>query len=121
MAEFVKFELPKELADKQLALLEKVAKSGKIRIGSNETTKAVERGQAKLALIAKDVDPKEVVMHLPLLCEEKGIAYSYVDTKKELGEKAGIKVGTAAIAVVDAGETAKDVENLAKKLGELKK
>lgn len=121
MAEFVKFSVPKELQEKQAQLIEKIRKNGKIKIGSNEVTKAIERGNAKLVVIAEDVNPPEVVMHLPILCDEKNIPYSYVATKKELGEKAGIEVGTAAIAILDEGETKKDLEELAKKLNELKK
>ena len=48
-------------------------------------TKAIERGNAKFVVIAEDVNPKEVVMHLPVLCDEKQVPYSYVATKKELG------------------------------------
>lgn len=121
MAGFVKFEVPKELAERQLMVLEKVKKSGKIRVGVNEVTKSVERGEAKFVLIAKDVQPAELVMHLPLLCDEKNIPYSYVDTKKKLGEKAGILVGSAALAVAAEGDAKKEIEELAKKLAELKK
>jgi large subunit ribosomal protein L7Ae len=121
MADFVKFSVPKELQDKQLQLIEKIKKSGKIKIGSNETTKAVERGNAKIIFIAEDVSPPEIVMHLPLLCEEKNIPYSFVPTKKELGEKTGIGVGTASIAVLNEGDTKKELVELAKKLAELKK
>ena len=60
-------------------------------------------------------------MHLPLLCEEKKIPYSYVSTKKELGQKAGIEVGTSSIAVIDEGDNKKELTELAKKLEELKK
>jgi len=121
MAEYVKFEVPAELSGKQASVIEKAAKSGKIRIGSNEVTKAVERGEAKLVVIAGDVEPPEIVMHLPVLCGERKIQYSYMPTKKELGEKAGVKVGTAAIAIVDEGEQKKDFEDLVKKLGEVAK
>lgn len=121
MAEYVKFEVSKELMDKQLQLLETAKKNGKVRIGANEVTKAVERGEAKLVLIAQDVDPKEIVMHLPLLCDEKNIPYSYVATKKDLGNKAGIGVGTTAIAITDYGDSKKDLDELVKKLAALKK
>lgn len=121
MADYANFELPKELSTKQVALLERIKKGGKIKVGSNEVTKAIERGEAKLVVIAKDVDPKEIIMHLPLLCNERNIAYTYIDTKKELGEKAGISVGTAAIAVVDAGEAKKELAEFAKKLEGLRK
>jgi large subunit ribosomal protein L7Ae len=121
MAEFVLFEVPEKLAAEQLSFVEKARKSGKIRVGVNEVTKAIERGSAKLVLIAMDVEPKEIVMHLPLLCSEKNVPFSYAKTRKELGEKAGIGVGTAAVAVADEGEAKKELQEIAKRLAELKK
>jgi len=121
MAGLVQFEVPDKLQAEQLALVEKVSKKGKLRIGVNEVTKAVERGVAKLVLIAEDVSPPEIVMHLPLLCKEKNLAFSYVKTKEELGKKAGIAVGTATIAIVDEGDLKKELAEIAKKLAELRK
>ena len=34
------------------------------------TAKAIEKGNAKLVAVAKDANPPEVVMHIPMLCEE---------------------------------------------------
>ena len=68
---YVKFEVPKELADQVYSVVETARDTGKIRKGTNETTKAVERGQAVLVVIAEDVDPAEIVAHLPPLCDEK--------------------------------------------------
>ena len=121
MGGLVQFEVPEKLQEQQLALLEKVAKKGKMRIGVNEVTKAVERGTAKLVLIAQDVSPIEVVMHLPLICREKSIAFSYVQTKETLGKKAGIAVGTSAVAVVDEGDAKNELADIAKKLTDLGK
>ncbi len=121
MAVSAKFEVPEKLAAEQLSLVEKVKKQGKLRLGVNEVTKAVERGTAKLVLIALDVDPAEIVMHLPELCLEKGIAYSYVAAKKDLGEKAGLNVGTAAIAIVDAKDAGKELGELQEKIGKISK
>ena len=121
MAEYVKFSVPSELKTKQGSLLEKIRKTGKIRIGSNEATKAAERGTAKLVVIAEDVPPPEIVMHLPIVCKEKGIPYSYVATKKDLGGYVGIKVGSAALAVLDEGDTKKDFADFVKKIQEIAK
>ena len=54
-------------------IIEKVKKTGKLEKGTNEVTKAIERGTAKLIVYASDVDPKEIVQHLPVLCKEKKI------------------------------------------------
>ncbi|MEZ0393941.1 MAG: 50S ribosomal protein L7Ae [Desulfurococcaceae archaeon] len=118
---YVKFDVPPELAEKAYELLKKVRESGgKIRKGTNETTKAVERGQAKLVLIAEDVDPPEIVAHLPLLCDERKVPYIYVPSKKKLGEAAGIEVAAAAAAVIEPGGAANILEALVKEVSALR-
>jgi large subunit ribosomal protein L7Ae len=102
--EYVKFNVPKELSDKTLQLVETARNSGKIRRGTNETTKAIEKGQAQLVIIAEDVEPAEIVMHLPALCEEKKVPYIYVPSKSDLGRSAGIDVAAAAVAITEPGE-----------------
>jgi len=97
---YVKFEVPKETVDKSLQFLESSRSKGKIRKGVNEVTKAVERGNAKLVIIASDVQPPEIVMHLPMLCDEKEIPYLYA-SKDEIGAAVGLNVSSAAGCVVE--------------------
>lgn len=84
--------------------IERARTTGKIRKGTNEVTKAIEKGQAKLVVIAQDVTPAEVIMHIPLLCEEKGIKCVKVEKRDELGAAAGLTVPTSAVAIVQEGE-----------------
>ena len=93
------------MADKIYDLVEKAAKTGKVDKGVNEVTKAVERGVAKVVVVAKDVEPKELVQHLPILCEEKKIKFVEVDSKEKLGVSVGINRPAAAVAVIDLGES----------------
>ena len=85
-------------------ILEKAKKTGKIEKGTNEVTKAIERGTAKIVAYAADVEPKEIVLHLPALCNEKGIKCEQVDSKQKLGVAAGISVGCASVAIIDLGD-----------------
>ncbi|MCS7110901.1 MAG: 50S ribosomal protein L7Ae [Ignisphaera sp.] len=118
---YVKFEVPPEISEKAYQALKKARETGgKIRKGTNEVTKGVERGLCKIVLIAEDVDPPEVVAHLPLLCEEKKVPYLYVPSKKRLGEASGIEVAAASACVVEPGEAKADVEELASKFQELR-
>ncbi len=94
----------KDLVEKALQAVESAKATGKIRKGTNEVTKAIERGTAKLVVIARDVSPPEVIMHLPLLAKEKGIPVVEVDKKAELGAAAGLTVGTASVAIVKEGD-----------------
>ena len=93
-------------------IVEKVRKTGKIEKGTNEVTKAIERGTAKLVVYAGDVEPKEIVQHLPLLCKEKNILCKEIDSRQKLGIAVGIKVPTSSIAIIDAGDAQKDIAGL---------
>ena len=121
MAEYVKFSVPEDLKTKQKELLGKIKKTGKVKIGANEATKAAERGTAKLIILAEDVSPPEIVMHLPLICKEKNIPIRFAGTKKALGETVGLSVGTAALAITDEGDTKKDFDDLVKKIQQIAK
>ncbi len=117
----VRFDVPPEIAEKAYEALKKARDSGGVvRKGTNEVTKAVERGQAKIVVIAVDVDPPEVVLHLPYLCEEKKVPYIYVPSKKRLGEAAGIQVAAASAVVIDPGGARDLVEELTKAYQELR-
>ena len=116
-----KFEVPKEVADQTYEAVEIATNTGKVRRGVNEVTKAVEREKAELVIIAADVTPEEIIMHLPILCDEKSISYTYVPTKKELGAASGIPVGTSALVIVEPGDAKDSVAGLKKKVAELKK
>ncbi len=93
-------------------IVEKVAKTGKLDKGINEATKAIERGVAKLVIVATDVNPKELIQHIPILCKEKNIKYAEVDSKQKLGIAAGIGVSCSAIAVIESGDASKDISAL---------
>lgn len=117
---YVKFQLPKDVADKVLQALEMAKNTGKIRKGTNESTKAIEKGIAKLVVIAEDVEPEEIIMHLPTLCDEKNIPYVFVPSKLELGRSVGIDVPSAAVAIVELGEAKDLIKTIIKKADELK-
>lgn len=93
-------------------IVEKAKRTGKVEKGTNEVTKAIERGTAKFVVYAKDVEPKEIIQHLPLLCKEKNIPCTEVDSKQKLGIAVGISVSTSSVAVIQAGEADKDIANL---------
>ena len=111
-AYYVKFETPEDLVSPILEALRVSATSGKVKKGTNEATKAIERGSSKLIVIAEDVEPPEVVAHLPILCEEQGAAYVFVPTKQELGNSLGIEITSAAAAILDAGDAQHIVDQI---------
>ena len=97
------------------SIVERAKKTGKIEKGTNEVTKSIELGTAKLVVYAADVNPKEIVAHIPGLCKAKNIPCTEVDSKQKLGIAAGISVSTASIAIIDAGGAADDIKHLNKK------
>lgn len=117
---YVKFEAPKELIDKALEALETARDTGKIKKGTNEVTKAVERGNTKLVLIGSDVNPPEIVMHIPMLCEEKKIPYLFV-SKADIGDAIGIHVPAAAGCIVEEGNAKDIIPDVVAKIAELRK
>ncbi len=121
MAMYVRFKTPKEVQDLAYDLIEKARDNGKISKGANEATKQVERGQAKLVVMAEDVSPEEILVHMPILCEEKNTPYTYVPSKEELGNAAGLGVSTSAVAIVNPGKEKAGIESIVKKIEALKK
>jgi large subunit ribosomal protein L7Ae len=118
---YVKINVPKEVADAAYEALQLATQTGAVRKGTNETTKAVERSQAKLVVIAEDVDPPEVVAHLPLICDERKIPYVFVPNKQKIGSAIGIDVPAAAACIVESGDAGSLVKEISKRLEEIKK
>ncbi|HEU12504.1 MAG: 50S ribosomal protein L7Ae [Thermoplasmata archaeon] len=119
-ATYMKFEVPKDLQDKILSAVEIAKESGKVKKGTNEVTKAVERMEAKFVVIATDVSPPEVVAHLPYLCDEKNVPYAYAGTKADLGSRIGIK-SAASVAIIEYGKSEEDFKKIIEEVSKLKK
>jgi len=120
MPVYVTYDVPADLQESALEALEVARDTGSVKKGTNETTKAIERGNAKLVVIAEDVQPEEIVMHLPELAEEKDVTFVFVDSQDDVGHAAGLEVGSAAAAIVDAGQAEDDVDDIAAKVEELR-
>lgn len=103
-----------EKIEKTYQAIEIAKSTGKIKKGTNEVTKAIERGTAKLVAVANDITPKEIVMHLPILCKEKGTTYIEVGSKEDLGAAAGLGLGTSSIAITNEGEAKDLIKELSK-------
>jgi ribosomal protein eL8 len=121
MTGFVKFQTPKEVSEKIIEAVTVAKTTGKVAKGVNETTKAVERGICKFVVIAEDVQPPEIMMHIPVICDEKKVPYGYVPSKEDLGKASGIGVPTSSIAIVEEGDAKKLLEDVKGKIEDLKK
>ena len=119
-AYYVKFQVPADLVSPIYEAIRVAQQSGKVKKGTNEVTKAIERGISKLVIIAEDVEPPEVVAHLPILCEEHGIPYGFVPSRQDLGKSLGIDVTSAAAAILDSGDAQHIVDQIVASLSQIK-
>ena len=92
MSAHVSYETPNDVADKIYEMVS-ANKNGKMKKGSNEVTKTAERGTAKFIIMAEDVNPPELLAHIPLICAEKGIPFGYVPSQEFLAKEAGMPGG----------------------------
>jgi len=116
---YVRFEVPKEVAEAAYEALKIASETGKIRKGTNEATKSIERGRARLVLIAENVEPPEIVPHLPLLCDERKAPYVFVPEKQKIGQAVGLMVGSAAASIEEPGDGKELLDEIVSKLKEI--
>ena len=101
-----------------LDLIQSANNNKQLRKGANEVTKTLNRGIAEMVLIAGDADPIEIVMHLPLLCEDKNVPYIFVPSRAALGRSCGVSRPVVACSITkrDNSRLSKNIENLKTKI-----
>ncbi len=92
----------------------KASQMKKIKKGANESTKTLNRGISDLIVIAADVKPLEIVLHLPLLCEDKNVPYVFVESQKLLGRACGVSRPVIAASILS--NTSDELKNTITKL-----
>merc|ERR1712107_403691 len=102
------------LTTKILNLVQQAAHYKQLRKGANEATKTLNRGQAELIVLAADTEPLEILLHLPLLCEDKNVPYVFVPSKKALGRACGVSrsVIAASIITFEGSQLTKQIETM---------
>ncbi|BDA44946.1 NHP2-like protein 1 [Coccomyxa sp. Obi] len=83
------------LADAQLTttildIVQQAANYKQLRKGANEATKTLNRGISEFIVLAADAEPLEILLHLPLLAEDKNVPYVFVPSKAALGRACGV-------------------------------
>ncbi|KAM7203722.1 50S ribosomal protein L30e-like protein [Rhypophila sp. PSN 637] len=102
------------LVQELLDLVQQSSHYRQLKKGANETTKSVSRGTSELVILTADCTPLSILLHLPLLCEDKGVPYVYVPSKVALGRAAG--VSRAIIAVSITSNEASDLNSKIRQL-----
>ncbi|XP_071498140.1 NHP2-like protein 1 [Diadema antillarum] len=88
-----------ELSKKLLGLVQQALNYKQLRKGANEATKTLNRGIAEFIVLAADAEPLEILLHLPLLCEDKNVPYVFVRSKEALGRACGVSRSVIACSV----------------------
>ncbi len=109
---YVKFKTPESLIEKIKQAVSVAKQTGRVRKGINEVTKCIEAGKPSLVVIAEDVDPEEIVLHIPMICEERGVYYCYLPTRKDVGDAAGLGVPCSCVAIEQDGQAAEHVRDV---------
>jgi|UniRef100_A0AC35GR06 U4/U6 small nuclear ribonucleoprotein SNU13 len=88
-----------EFAQKLLDLTQQALNYNQLRKGANEATKTLNRGLSELIILAADTEPIEIILHLPLLCEDKNVPYVFVKSKAALGRACGVTRPVIAVSI----------------------
>lgn len=98
-------------------------KAGALQRGVKEVNKALRKTPLKtptnadqipgIAIIAGDISPDEVIMHLPIYCEEHNVPYLFVKSRLELGSAAKTKRPTSVVFIQEKGKETKAAKKAA--------
>lgn len=87
------------LTTKILNLVQQATNYKQLRKGANEATKTLNRGQSEFVVMAADAEPLEILLHIPLLCEDKNVPYVFVRSKQALGRACGVSRPVIAASI----------------------
>ena len=111
-------------ADLTIALLDLVQQATnykQTKKGANEATKTLNRGISEVIIMAADTEPIEILLHLPLLCEDKNVPYVFVPSKVALGRACGVSrpVIACSITTNEASQLKSSIEGMKLKIEQL--
>ena len=89
--------------DLTVSILDAVQQSSnfkQLKKGANEATKTLNRGITDLIVMAADTEPLEILLHLPLLCEDKNVPYVFISSKVALGRACGVSRPVVACSIL---------------------
>ncbi|KAG7448014.1 NHP2/L7aE family protein [Guyanagaster necrorhizus] len=89
-----------ELTNSILDLVQQATDYKQLKKGANEATKTLNRGISEFIVLTADTEPLEILLHLPLLCEEKNVPYVFVPSKAALGRACGVTRPVIAVSVL---------------------
>ncbi|BEI86243.1 hypothetical protein CcaverHIS002_0605300 [Cutaneotrichosporon cavernicola] len=101
-----------QLTNQILDLIQQASHYKQLKKGANEATKTLNRGIAEFIVMTADVEPIEIVLHLPLLCEDKNVPYVFLPSKTALGRACGVSrpVIAASVTTNEARELTSQIQ-----------
>lgn len=101
-----------DLTKSILDLVQQAANYKQLRKGANEATKTLNRGISEFIVMAADAEPLEILLHLPLLCEDKNVPYVFVRSKQALGRACGVSrpVISCSVTMKDGSQLKSQIE-----------
>jgi len=109
------------LASQILDIAQQATNYKQLKKGANEATKTLNRGISEFVIIAADTEPLEIVLHLPLLCEDKNVPYVFVPSKQALGRACGVSrpVISCSITTNEASQLKNQIRAIKDKIEQL--
>jgi len=97
-----------------LDLVQQAVNYKQLRKGANEATKTLNRGIAEFIVMAADTEPLEILLHLPLLCEDKNVPYVFVPSRQALGRACGVSRPVIAVSITtnEGSQLKPQIQNL---------
>ena len=97
-----------------LDLVQQATNYRQLKKGANEATKTLNRGISEFIVMAADTEPLEILLHLPLLCEDKNVPYVFVRSKQALGRACGVSrpVIAASVTVNEQSQLSSQIQNI---------
>lgn len=89
----------KKLLKKLHKTIKKASKARQVKRGVKEVVKGIRKGERGLLVLAADINPIDIISHLPVLAEEAQIPYVFVPSKEELGHASSTKRPTSCVMV----------------------
>ena len=110
-----------ELTVTILDLIQQASNYKQLKKGANEATKTLNRGITDLIIMAADTEPLEILLHLPLLCEDKNVPYVFVPSKIALGRACGVSrpVVSCSILSNDASQLSSQITTIRNQVEQL--
>ncbi|CAA7259787.1 unnamed protein product [Cyclocybe aegerita] len=89
----------KKLVKKLHKAIKKASKARQVKRGVKEVVKGIRKGEKGLLVLAADINPIDIVSHLPVMSEEAQIPYIFVSSKEELGHASSTKRPTSCVMI----------------------